>query len=353
MKTDVKFQTKVDSKFKSDFDSEVKKSKSIVITAHKSADDDSISSVLAVYYYIINYLKIDSSLVNIFYTGDKDDKWESFENYDKIKFVYDVTDEISTTDLIIILDCQGWARFSKSDKEVNFKGRSILIDHHPIPLNQFDLQLVANNYSSTAEIVYDLLYRENKLSTPICEILLLGILGDTGNFEFIDYKNAGVLVVAQRLIEEGKINVQTFVSRYQKVSERVYLLLIELMKNSEVREVKNWPKFVISNVDIKICAEHKYSDNEISEASSLFTKYLRAIKGVDWGMIITPRLYDKTHSVSFRSSPGSVVTREIGEKMGIGGGHDRASGGKLVTSDTDEAVKIILNWMEENKPSFS
>jgi nanoRNase/pAp phosphatase (c-di-AMP/oligoRNAs hydrolase) len=60
-----------------------------------------------------------------------------------------------------------------------------------------------------------------------------------------------------------------------------------------------------------------------------------------------------THSVSFRSSPGSVVTREIGEKMGIGGGHDRASGGKLLTNDTKIAIKTVLDWMKKNKPSFS
>ncbi len=125
------------------------------------------------------------------------------------------------------------------------------------------------------------------------------------------------------------------------------------MKNSKIKKIKNWPEFVYSYINIDKCIKFGYTDNDISEGSSYFTRYLRAVNGVEWGMVITPRLQDMSHSVSFRSSPGSVVTREIGEKMGIGGGHDRASGGKIVTKDTKESIKTILDWLKKNKPSFS
>ncbi len=353
MENNIEFETKISADFVKKFQEKVNQAHSIVITSHKSPDDDSIASVLAVYEYVTKYLHIDEQKVKIIYSGEKDSRWNDFKNYNKVNYVDDVANNLSGVDLIIVLDCQGWSRFIRIEKNIEYDNDSILIDHHPIPANQFKLQLIASNYSSTAEIVYDLFYKDVDLEKNICETLLLGILGDTGNFRYISYKNSNVLDVAKRLINVGGINVDAFSNRYQKISKYAYEILIELMKNSKIGKIDGWPDFVYSFIDYKKCVKNNYVDNDISEGASNFTAYLRSIEGVDWGMVITPRMYDSTHSVSFRSSPGSVVTREIGEKMGIGGGHDRASGGKIKTKDTKKTVKQILNWMSINKPSFS
>lgn len=353
MKKDIKYETEITEKIKKAFDVEVEKAKSIVITSHFSPDDDSISSVLATYYYLINYVKIDPSKVRIIYTGEMNDNWESLTNFEKIEFVDDLYNFVKKDDLLIVLDGNGYKRFSRKEEMDQFKGRTICIDHHPIPSNQFDIQLIAKQYTSTSEVLYRLLFESEKLTKEISEIILLGLIGDTGNFRYINHTNASVMHIAEKLIMAGEINVDSFCNRFQKINKNAYQVLIELMKNSQITKVEGWPDFVSSSIDMKKCVKYKYSDNDISEGSSNFTNYLRAVEDVNWGMVITPRLHDMTHSVSFRSSPGSVVTREIGEKMGIGGGHDRASGGKILTKNTKTAVKTILDWMKENRPSFS
>lgn len=354
MNNDIRFDSEITEEFKSSFDDIVKKSNSIKITSHFSPDDDSISSVLAVYYYLIEILKIDKDKVKIIYTGEKNEKWSSLKYFENIEFVDDIFNYSTDNDLLILLDGGGYKRFSRKDEMLNFSGKTICIDHHPVPSNQFDLHLVAKQYTSTSEIIYRLFYQNiTSLEKDLCEIILLGLIGDTGSFRYVNKSNCGVYGIAERLISDGDINMDAFSNRFQKISKRIYQLLIKIMSNSEIKSIKNWPDFVFGTVDINYCIENMYTDNEISEASSLFTSYLRSVENVDWGMIITPRLHDNTHSVSFRSSPGSVVTREIGEKMGIGGGHDRASGGKLLTNNTKKAAKSIFDWMKKNKPSFS
>lgn len=346
--------TEISDDFKNSFDESVSKAQSIKITSHFSPDDDSISSVLTVYYYLVNRLNMTDEKIKIVYTGERNEKWNSLKYFEKINFVDDIYNHIDENDLLLVLDGGGYKRFSRKEEMLSFKGKTICIDHHPTPSNQFDLQLVAKQYTSTSEILYRLLYQvDNKLEKDLCEILLIGLIGDTGSFRYVNESNCEVYSIAQRLIKEGGINVDAFSSRFQKISERVYKLLIKIMSSSEVKNIDNWPSFVFGTVDMNYCIDNNYTDNEISEASSQFTSYLRAVENVEWGMIITPRIHDKTHSVSFRSSPGSVVTREIGEKMGIGGGHDRASGGKLLTNDTTKAAELVFNWMKDNKPSFS
>jgi len=353
MENSIEFETDVSNEFREKFDAQLNSSDSIAITSHFSPDDDSISSVLAIYYYLVNTLKLSEDKVKIIYTGDKSDKWVTLKNYEKINFVDDLSNHLDRVDTLIVLDGGNFKRFSRKDEINNYKGFTICIDHHPKPGTQFDLQLVAKQYTSTSEIIYRLLYANQKITKEICEILLLGIVGDTGSFRFISNLSAGVFSIAERLIIDGEINVDSFIGKFEKINKNSYQILIELMKNSKIKKIKNWPEFVYSYINIDKCIKFGYTDNDISEGSSYFTRYLRAVNGVEWGMVITPRLYDMTHSVSFRSSPGSVVTREIGEKMGIGGGHDRASGGKIVTKDTKESIKSILDWLKKNKPSFS
>lgn len=349
----INFETQISKDLKNKFDSMLSESESIVITSHFSPDDDSIASVLSVYYYLANFLKIELSKLKIVYTGEKNEKWCSLTNFDKINFVDDLSNHVKNTDTLVMLDGGAYKRFSRKAEMEMFSGKTICLDHHPIPGNQFDLQLVAKQFTSTSEIIYRFLYETEKITKEICEILLLGIVGDTGSFRFINNSNAGVLSIAEKLITNGEINVDSFIGKFEKININSYQILIELMKNSKIKKIKNWPEFVCSYIDMNKCLKLKYTDNDVSEGSSYFTRYLRAVNGVEWGMVVTPRFHDMTHSVSFRSSPGSVVTREIGEKMGIGGGHDRASGGKLITKDTKIAIKIVFDWMKKNKPSFS
>ncbi len=347
-----RFFEQINQTFIDEFTNKVKAADTIVVSSHTSPDDDSISSLLGVYNHLVNNLKIDSQKIKIYYTGDRTDRWNYFENFEKINFVEDIADKLNDVDVLIVTDGSGWKRFSRKESVKKFKGYTICIDHHHTPEDKFDLHLVAKEFTSTSEIIYRLFYENQKLTKRICETILLGILGDTGNFRYLKPSDSGVFTIAERLVREGDIDIQTMQSMYQQIDQNVYKVLIELMKNSKITEVSNWPKFINSYVTLDFIKKEKINDNEVSSGSSIFTSYLTSIKGVAWGFVFTPKISDNSGRLSLRSLPNSVSVRIMMEQMGIGGGHDRASGGKIYTQDHKKALRQLTDWMKINKPSL-
>ena len=167
--------------FVQDFEKLVSDSKSIVITSHTSPDDDSVGSTLSVFSYISN--KFSNKKIRMIYTGERVSRYNYFKNYDKVEFFLDMADNLADCDLLIGLDGSQFERFSRKPELLKqFSGKTICIDHHGSPIDKFDLELVLPQTSSTSEIIYTKFYRDSEMPHEVAETLLLGILGDTGNF---------------------------------------------------------------------------------------------------------------------------------------------------------------------------
>ncbi|MBU1132960.1 hypothetical protein KKG08_01675, partial [Patescibacteria group bacterium] len=97
----------------------------------------------------------------------------------------------------------------------------------------------------------------------------------------------------------------------------------------------------------------KYKDEEITESARFcLGGFIRLIEGYTWGFVITPK-ENGNSDISLRSLPASVNVREMMERMGIGGGHNRAAGGTFTKYDGISVLKCIkqtLEWMSKNKP---
>jgi len=334
------------------FNDRVKEANSIVITSHKSPDDDSVSSCLLVFHYLTKTLKLNQKNVDLVFTGEKNSRWDYFKNYGKVKYVDDLKNYIKNADVIIMLDGSGWHRFSNDIAISNYKGFTICIDHHPNPEDKHDLHLVSTDYVSCAEIVYKLLLEEEKLDTNLAETVFLGIWGDTGGMKYIKPENTSAFVTIKKLIDEGDINIQLLESKYMKISMRVFQLVSELVKNTKIKKIKDWPNTQYSYLESDMI-DLGYDETEISDAYHLYVdQFMRILKDVDWGFVVTPNA-NLTSRVSARSLPGSVNVRLIFEKMNIGGGHDRAAGGGMNQSDVIKAIDEIFAWMKSNKPEMS
>ena len=297
---DKKFYQEINSEFKTLLNEKVLDAKSIVISSHTSPDDDSISSVLGVYYYLTEILKINKNKINMLYTGEKLSTWEYFKNFSEIRFVDDIYKHISQDDIIIFVDGSGWKRFSRSEEIANLKNYVICIDHHPTPENIFDFHLVATQYPACAEIIYRLFFEGETLDKEICEILLMGILGDTGNFRFIKPQQHASFSVAERLVKDGQITVESLQSKYQSMAINVYKALQEFMKNSTIEQVDGWPDFLVSYLSPEYVKENKLDDNVVSEASGFFAPYLKGIREVEWGFTVIPKIDDGMCRISLR-----------------------------------------------------
>lgn len=108
--------SQLSSEFTSKFFGLVNQANKIIITAHESPDEDSIASVLSVYDILSH--RYPKKNIRIIYSSEPEDKFRIFKNYDKIEFVTDLADEISGTDLLILLDGSQFSRFTKQPEKI-------------------------------------------------------------------------------------------------------------------------------------------------------------------------------------------------------------------------------------------
>lgn len=345
--------SKVDPEFKKQFIKLINGSNKIVITAHKSPDDDSVASVLSVYNFIST--KYPKKQLQMIYTGERVEKYKVFKNYDKVEFVRDVVDVVDGVDLLIMLDGSQYERFTEKPEGLKIKAKNtICIDHHNSPIDKFSLSLVVPSISSNAELIYLSLYQNEEIDKDLAEIFMLGILGDTNNFLYLKAHQSDTLITAKKLMEISGMEMQEFQSRYCTISKRAFAIIQELVSNTRYYKMKNWPAFQTSFLSKESKKKEKYTNSEISEASHVYlSHYLRLIDGHTWGFIITSKS-NGTFDISLRSLPSSVNVREMMERMAIGGGHDRASGGTFRDQpDAESCLKKTMSWMSENLPKLS
>ncbi len=323
--------------FREEFRSEALKAEKIFVVCHIGPDDDAIGSLLASYFYLTEKLGIEESRVKALCTGKRIERYSVFEGYDKVEFVRDIAKHVEKG-FVLFLDGSLWKRFSGEEKQG--LGFSACIDHHETEGEEHDLSIIKPGFSSTAELVYHVFFREEEnISKKVCEALLLGILGDTGNFSYVSRHNKSVLRVAETLIEKGDIHIQEFEAKYNFVMEESFRLFRKLVANSRIENKGNWPRLMYSYVD-----DAKEDFDVVKEAAQMFIRYTRKIKGVHWGFVVTPR---NSHcSVSLRALPGSVNVRKVAEEFS-GGGHDLAAGCGFDDVSCSEAKDLLLKWLED------
>ncbi len=349
--------------FKKDFDEIVKNHKGrIIISSHINPDDDSISSVLSLYTYLKDFLKIPNE-VKIYYSNNKVDKWESIKYFDQINFVSDISDFIESSDLLLLVDCRDFHRVSNfSEKLLGLKLKVIAIDHHKTTSDsEFLLKLTYPDVfaPSNAELLYQLFYKElSTIDTSLAEILLLGIYGDTNGFRFINKDQLDVMLVAKEIIEKSDIKVDSFLSKLEKYKVIQLNVLGEFLKNVTLIKNSTWGNYSFSYITREFC--EKYSREEISSAKALYGAYQKAIEGTGWGFLIYPVSgIDTQWSLSFRSQPGKPNVRLIAQALDSnGGGHDAAAGGKMdeivlkTKLDAQKILELIQNYLSSHEPQI-
>ena len=317
------------------------KAKNIVISGHISPDDDSIASAISTYYAITRKLGHKGS-VRIVYPGVRMPRWNPFELYEHVEFTDDLAGEIADADLAIFVDGNQWHRFGLEKMDVE----TICIDHHHYETLEFDLNIIDPTAASTTEMIEKLFYSTDALDETIAPILLMGILGDTGRFRFITPKNAQVLITAHRLIMESNLDVQSFLAGYHLRSLNGHPLYVKLLSRSRIIDIPGWPTAMYSYLTEE--ESDGADDDPISEAAHQFVSYALQVESIDWTFVVTPRS-DGSSKVSLRSLPESVNVKDLAVLMGIGGGHDRASGGRFEKLTPGRAAQWMLEWCRSHE----
>jgi phosphoesterase RecJ-like protein len=321
--------------FKETLDNALSKANKVVILTHANPDDDAVASILGTQCYIEEVYGF-GGVVEALVEGMRVEKWDGMRGYEKIGYVDEITEEVlGEYDMVIQVDSSNYDRIGRSGSRVlqSFGGAKYCIDHHKNTPDSYEASYIHADAASNAENVYTLFFEDlEQIPLWVCEPLLLGIVGDTGSFTFIDASQTKVLEIAAQLIRVGKLNVQSIKAKYYQYPKEVFELIRVLVGNMEFVQKADWPALSRSYLTIPDHLRGLVDAEAISAAAHIFSaQYSKVVKGYTWGYVVYPALKNaevESLKISLRSLPGGVNVCKFAQAQGNGGGHNLASGFK-------------------------
>ena len=290
----------------------IKKSKNILLTAHRKPDSDTIGSVLAL-NDILKKLK-----KNIFcYCQDNiPERFNFMVGSDDIITGNKILLKISNIDLIITLDSGSIDMAGINNLPFKREIPIINIDHHQDSTYFGKINIVKGNTSSTAEIIYDIL---DKVGLPInkevATCLLTGIFGDTDSFKNPNTTDR-TLIITSRLLAAGARLKQITRFTLQDKSLPTLKLWGKIIARIKRHDDLNMISTVITCEDLKKTGA-SYDDLEG------ISNFLNSIPDARASLVLTER--EGEIKGSLRTLKKDVDVSKIAHLFG-GGGHKRAAG---------------------------
>ncbi|MEA5005290.1 MAG: DHH family phosphoesterase [Rikenellaceae bacterium] len=294
----------------------------LVILSHTNPDGDAVGSVVAMKRFLSQIGKRATVIIpnrHPDYLSFLDPNGEIFvykENRKRAKKI------IASCDLILALDFNQLSRIDELEQIVReSSSRKVLIDHHPSPEREpFDLVFSETEISSNCELLYWLFssFNDGGISLEVAEPLYVGMMTDTNNFA--NSVLASTFRMASDLIDAGvdKEKLQHLV--FGGFSElRMRLMGYLVSEKMTILPDLGAGYIMLSKRDQEMFA---FAEGD----SEGFVNIPLSIKGVDISALFTEA--DGVVRVSLRSANDFSVNR-MARRFFNGGGHERASGGKL------------------------
>lgn len=291
------------------FKEQLNEASSIALISHLDPDGDNLGSLTA----------LSKSLLNLgkkVYPIEFDKIPENLKFLPNLDLLSDNTD--INIDMIICLDCANYKRLGQIDELFNKAKFRINIDHHQS--NEFygDVNIVKKGYSSTCELVFDVI---NEVNLPIDEeismSLLTGISTDTGRFLY-SATTADTLAKASKLVENGADMMKINELIYQSKKFEAQLLENEILSKTEIYNDYVAFGFVMTD------QLNKYNV-EISDIDSVINTF-RDTDKIKISVLIKQQT-ENEYKVSFRSK-GNIDVGLIAKNLG-GGGHKNAAATRI------------------------
>lgn len=306
----------------------IKKYNKFLIVSHKYPDGDSIGSQIAL---ALGLLKIGKKA----YIYNEDPPTDRYSRFKWINLIHTDKKDFDE-EVIFALDSAELNRIGFIKDEIDFTKPIINIDHHISNENFGDINIVKPYYSSTAEIIYELLNKLTELDEEIATYLYIGILTDTGSFRYPNTTSHS-LRVASKLVNYGVVASQ--------ISEFIWFtdpparikLLGDVLQNITLHD-----KFSIMYVTKNMLKNHGAKEEDTNE----FVDYGLTIKNVKATAMIKER-EGGILKVSLRSR-NDVSVQELASEYG-GGGHKTAAGFtykgdlKMLKKELEEKLERIVN----------
>lgn len=302
------------------FKEQLNKASSIALISHLDPDGDNLGSLTALSKSLLKFGKK-------VYPIEFDKIPENLKFLPNLDLLSDNTD--INIDMIICLDCANYERLGMIDDLFNQAKYKINIDHHQS--NEFygDVNIVKKGYSSTCELVFDVI---NEINLPIDKeismSLLTGMSTDTGRFLY-SATTAATLAKASTLVEYGADMMKINDLIYQSKKFEAQLLENEILSNTEIYSNCVAIGFVSTE------QLNKYNV-EISDIDSVINTF-RDTNRIKISVLIKQQT-ENEYKVSFRSK-GNIDVGAIAKNLG-GGGHKNAAATRI-KDDYDTVLNNI------------
>lgn len=301
----------------------IENAKSINIISHKSPDGDNMGSTLGLYLSLKE--KYKNKTINIIKPDDIPSKYKFIE---ETKFY---NDDMSECDVLLVIDCADERRLLNEDN-LKFAKKIINIDHHKSNKYFGDINYVLEEYSSSAEIVYDIIKElELPMNKKIATMLYIGIDTDTGRFMYSSTTDETMQKVSKLMcygIDINEINIKLYRSMSKNIFD-LYKLAI-----NKINFYKDFAYLVLENDDFLKTNTSRDDTDDI----------LALLQGLaDYDMIAIVKELNDIYKVSLRSKYKYDVG-SIGEDFD-GGGHKYAAG-LTYKGSLDELFKRLKGYVD-------
>lgn len=302
-----------------------------LLTTHVNPDADAIGSEIA----LLELLKTLNKKVNIVNHSATPYNLEFLDPSHLIqKYEPEIHDKIILeSDVLIFLDLNQMNRTVKMEKIFRkTTGTKICLDHHTEPENFTDYQFVNTDYSSTGEIIFDLIktFSEIKLTYEMALPIYAAIMTDTGSFKY-ERTTPELHRKAAKLLECG-VN-PTFVN--DQIYGQYYFSRIKLLgfalESLSLNKTKEIAYMTVTREDL-------IKTGAIEADVDGFVNYCLSVKGVKMGILFF-ELKDGV-KISFRSK-GNIAVNKLAAKFD-GGGHTNASGSRLFDVKLNKIMEEVL-----------
>jgi phosphoesterase RecJ-like protein len=234
-------------------------------------------------------------------------------------------------EVAVVLDCGELDRIGSAAEVLQHVRKIIHIDHHSSGADFGQLNLVRPEYSSTAEILYEIFQAIPVSLTPeVAENIYTAILTDTGSFRFAN-TTARTLAIAAEMVSLGVVPEKVAGEIYDSMSpERIELLSLSL----NTLTLRNNGRLAAMQVSRRMLEETGTSFIDTDG----FVNYPRAISTAEIAVFFREMDSDQVN-VSLRAKGGLNVA-EFARIHG-GGGHHNAAAFRLKGSLSEVVEKVL------------
>lgn len=281
---------------------------SVGIAGHVRPDGDCCGSCLALYQYIRRYYPQTEAAVYL------EEIPNSFRFLAGAEEICHEAKEDKVYDVFFSLDCGDTKRLGFAECLFEHARQTVCIDHHVSNLAFADENEIEPDASSTSELIYHLMGKE-QITKEIAEALYLGIVHDTGVFQYSCTKPS-TMEAAAELLRKG-INAPEIVEKtfYEKTYEQNQVLGKALLESIRLLDGKVIFSYITKSSMEFFGVKAKDLEGIVSQ--------LRMTKGVEVAIFLY-ELEKGEFKASLRSK-SKVDVSKVAQYFG-GGGHIRAAG---------------------------